>query len=136
MTTVPLMAYAGAAAAFLALDFVWLNLAGRYLYRPYLGDLLADEPNLAVAALFYLVYVAGIVVFAVMPGLAAKSMLMTAALGALLGLVAYGTYDITNLATLRGWPVIVSVVDLAWGICVTATAATAGHLAARAVSGG
>lgn len=126
------IAYLTAVAVFLTLDFVWLTIASRYLYRPLLGHLLAPEPNLVIAGVFYLVYVIGIVVFAVMPAHAGRSALMALGLGALLGLVAYGTYDFTNLATLRGWPAAVSLVDLAWGIVVTAIASAAGYAALRA----
>ena len=128
------IAYASAAPVFLCLDFIWLTMASRYFYRPQLGELLATEPNLKVAAAFYLVYVIGIVVFAVMPGYAARSWLTAFSLGALLGLVAYGTYDFTNLATIRGWPALVSFVDLTWGMVLTATAASAGYAALRMFS--
>ena len=123
------IAYGASAAVFLVLDFIWLTLASRFLYRPQLGNLLSDNPNLVVAAAFYLVYVVGVVVFAVLPAHGDKSWLMALGFGALLGLVAYGTYDITNLATLRDWPVMVSVVDLAWGVFVTSAAALSGYLA-------
>lgn len=124
-----LIAYAASAVAFLAIDFVWLTVASRLVYRPLLGDLLAENPNLLVAGLFYLFYVVGVVVFAVMPAVGAGSWLMAAGLGALLGLIAYGTYDMTNLATIEGWPVAVSVIDLAWGTALTAVAALAGYWA-------
>ena len=123
------IAYGASAAVFLVLDFIWLTLASRFLYRPQLGNLLADNPNLVIAAAFYLVYAAGVVVFAVLPAHADRSWLLALGLGSLLGLVAYGTYDITNLATLRNWPLVVSVVDLAWGIFVTSAAALSGYLA-------
>ena len=129
------IAYLATAAVFLIVDFVWLNIASPAFYRPKLGDLLAPNPNLAVAALFYLFYAVGIVVLAVMPAVAAKSLLMAVGFGALLGLVAYGTYDITNLATIRDWPVIVSVVDMIWGTILTAVSATAGYFAVRAFTG-
>jgi uncharacterized membrane protein len=125
------IAYLGAAAAFFALDFVWLSLATRLLYMPLLGSMLADSPNLAVAALFYLVYLVGLVVFAILPAAQAGSWIMAAGLGALLGLVAYGTYDFTNLATLRDWPLMVSVIDLVWGTSLSAIAATAGYAAVK-----
>lgn len=125
------IAYAGSAAVFLVLDFVWLSLASRYFYRPQLGELLSDNPDLKIAAAFYLIYVIGVVVFAVMPAYAARSLALAIGLGSLLGLVAYGTYDITNLATIRGWPAIVSIVDLAWGVFVTATAAASGYAVLR-----
>lgn len=126
-----LIAYLASVVVFLAIDFVWLTLASRFLYQPQLGHLLADQPNLLVAAGFYLVYVVGIVVFAVLPAANAGSWLMALGLGALLGLVAYGTYDFTNLATLRDWPPLVTIVDLAWGTALTATAAVAGYWALK-----
>jgi len=124
----PVIAYAATAVAFFALDFVWLSLAVPRIYKPLLGTLLRDSPNLPVAAGFYLVYVVGLVVFAVLPAVSAGSWLTAIGLGALLGLVAYGTYDFTNLSTIRDWPVMVSVIDLAWGISVSAVSALAGYL--------
>lgn len=125
------VAYGASAAAFLAIDFIWLSIASRLIYRPLLGDLLAETPKLSIAAAFYLVYAVGIVVFAVMPAVAAKSLATALMLGALLGLVAYGTYDITNLATIRGWPATVSIIDIIWGTMLTAVSAGAGYLAVR-----
>lgn len=125
------VAYLASVVVFLAIDFVWLTVAGRFLYKPMLGSLLAAEPNIVVAGAFYLVYVIGVVVFAVLPAANAGSWLMALGLGALLGLVAYGTYDFTNLATLRDWPLAVSVIDLAWGTALTAVSALAGYFALR-----
>jgi len=127
------VAYAATAVTFLAIDFVWLSLMASRLYRPQLGGMLLDQPNLVVAGLFYLVYAAGIVVLVVLPAFGARSLLMALGLGALLGLVAYGTYDITNLATLKGWSVTVTIVDMAWGMTITAIASMAGYLALRTV---
>lgn len=125
------VAYAATAVTFLAIDFVWLSLMASRLYRPQLGTMLLDQPNLVVAGLFYLVYAVCIVVLVVMPAFGARSLLMAVGLGALLGLVAYGTYDITNLATLKGWSVTVTLVDMAWGMVITAVASVAGYLALR-----
>ncbi|MBN9332487.1 DUF2177 family protein [Devosia sp.] len=125
------IAYLASAAVFFALDFVWLSVATRILYRPMLGDLLADNPNLVVAAAFYLVYLVGLVVFTVLPAAHSGSWLQAIGLGALLGLVAYGTYDFTNLSTIRNWPAMVSMVDLAWGVTVSAIAALAGYGAVK-----
>ncbi|WP_421723122.1 DUF2177 family protein [Bauldia sp.] len=130
------IAYLATAVVFLAIDFVWLNVMSPAFYRPRLGDLLATNPNLTVAALFYLFYAVGVVVLVVMPAAAARSWLMAAGFGALFGFVAYGTYDFTNLATIRNWPVIVTVVDVIWGTALTAVSATAGYFAVRAVSSG
>ncbi|MEO8684362.1 MAG: DUF2177 family protein [Devosia sp.] len=128
------IAYLASAATLLVLDIVWLTLAVPRLYRPQMGSLLADQPNLAVAAIFYLLYVVGIVAFVVLPAVGSGSWLSALGLGALLGLVAYGTYDFTNLATLRGWPVALSFIDLTWGIFLTATSALAGYWATTALS--
>jgi uncharacterized membrane protein len=118
-------------AVFLAIDAVWLfTMSGRF-YKAQLGDLMRDQPNLPIALLFYLFYVVGVLVLAVMPGVNADSVVKAAAYGALLGFVAYGTYDITNLSTIRDWPPIVTVVDLVWGSVLTATVATAGFYVAK-----
>ena len=119
------------AIGFLALDSIWLSFAASRLYRPRLGSLLLEQFKVAPAAAFYLIYLAGILVFAVAPALAAGR--WTAALwrGAVLGLVAYSTYDLTNQATLRGWSTTVTIADLCWGSFVTATAATIGFSVAR-----
>ncbi|SNS37350.1 MULTISPECIES: DUF2177 family protein [unclassified Azospirillum] len=126
-----LAAYGGGLLLFLALDYLWLGHLARDFYARQLGDLLRDPPQLGIAALFYLAYVAGIVFFAVLPALREGGVWQAALYGALLGLLAYGTYDITNLATIRGWPWTVSLVDMAWGTAVSATTAAAGYLAAR-----
>ena len=120
------IAYIATAGVCFALDFVWLSaMTGRF-YRVMLGDVLLERPNFLASALFYFVYVGGVVIFAVVPALNTSSWPTALALGAALGLIAYGTYDMTNLATLRNWPVMVSVVDLLWGTVMTATAATLG----------
>ena len=125
-------AYLAALAAFLALDAVWLTTMGPRLYTPRLGPLLRPEPDLLAAALFYLLYLAGVVAFAVLPAARGASWTAAAARGAAFGLVAYATYDLTNQATLRDWPWTVTAADLAWGMVVTASGAAAGWRAARA----
>ena len=121
-----LIAYAATAVVFLALDAVWLTTMADRLYRPALGNLMLKRFDLLPAAAFYFVYVAGVLVFAVMPGLETGRWTTSLGLGALLGLVAYATYDLTNQATLRGWPWHVTIADLCWGTFVTAAAAAAG----------
>lgn len=118
-------------AAFLAIDAVWLTVMSGRFYKAQLGTLMREQPNLGVAVLFYLAYVVGVVVLAVAPGFEAGSVAKAAAYGALLGFVAYGTYDITNLSTIRDWPVVVTVVDLAWGSTLTAVVSTVGYYVAR-----
>jgi len=122
------------AISFLALDSIWLSLAASRLYRPKLGPLLLDQFNLLPAAAFYLIYLAGILVFAVAPALASGRWTTALARGAMLGLVAYSTYDLTNQTTLRGWSPTVTLADLCWGTLVTATAATIGFIVASAMT--
>lgn len=123
-----LVAYAATAIVFFAVDFVWLSKVSTSFYRSRLGDVLLDQPNLMIAGLFYLFYVGGIVYFAVVPALADGGWSKALIAGLILGFVAYGTYDLTNLSTLRGWSWQVSAVDLAWGTVLTGTAAVAGFL--------
>ena len=126
------IAYAAAAVIFLALDSVWLSTMADRLYRPALGHLLRERFALGPAAAFYLIYLLGIVVFAVAPGLQQRSWPTALGLGALLGLMAYATYDLTNQATLKNWPWHVTLIDLCWGTVVTAlTAGGACWIAAR-----
>ena len=124
------IAYAVTAVVFLAVDYIWLSRAMGF-YRSSLGDLLAEKPNLLAAAAFYLIYFVGIVVFAVMPAARNGGWVSALSLGGLLGLVAYATYDLTNLATFSRWPLVVTVVDMVWGTLVTALASLAGFVAIR-----
>jgi uncharacterized membrane protein len=126
-------AYGFTLAAFLVIDLIWLGVVARGFYVSQLGPLLRDNPLIAPAALFYLAYVAGIVWFAVNPALADGSWRTAVLNGAILGLLAYGTYDMTNLATLKGWPLGVSIVDMLWGGAITAVSASLGYLGVRAL---
>lgn len=124
-------AYAGAAFGMLALDVIWLSLMAERLYRPQLGPLLAEDFRAGPAVAFYALYLFGVVYFAAVPALKQDDWRKAALNGAVLGLVAYGTYDLTNHATLKLWPVMVTLVDLCWGSFLTAVAATTGYLAAK-----
>jgi len=126
-----LVGWIATAVVLLAIDAVWLGLVATSFYRRELGDLMLDQPKLLIAAIFYIGYAAAIVVLASMPAAKEGSLGLAFVLGAVLGLAAYGTYDITNLATLKNWPIGMSLVDLAWGALLTATSATAGCLAIR-----
>jgi len=119
------LAYAAALVVFLALDAVWLSTMAQRLYRPAIGHLMRDGFALAPALAFYLLYLLGLVVFAVLDGLARGRATVAGARGALFGLVAYATYDLTNQATLRDWPWAVTLVDLCWGTAASAVAAAA-----------
>jgi uncharacterized membrane protein len=125
------IAYLATLAVFAIIDTLWLAVVARGFYQAELGSLLAPEVKLWAAILFYLVYSAGIVVFAVMPAIRAESLVTALVMGALFGFFAYATYDLTNLATLRDWPLRMTLVDIAWGTLITATTATAGTYAAR-----
>lgn len=120
-----LIAYGATLLAFLLLDGIWLGVLMAPTYRELLGSLMLEKPLLLPAAVFYGLYVVGCVQFVVLPAL---SWQRAAKMGALLGLVAYGTYDLTNWATLRGWSVQVSLMDWAWGTFATAVACSVGFL--------
>ena len=108
-------AYLLAGIVFLAVDFVWLSTMVPRLYRPALGPLLLDQPNMAAAAVFYLMYPIGLAVFSVVPAIQMQSVAQAAMRGALYGLLAYATYNLTNLATLKHWSLQVSLIDSLWG---------------------
>jgi uncharacterized membrane protein len=116
--------YLACAVVFFVIDFIWLSLAGPTIYKREIGNLLLEQPNLLVAAGFYLFYVVGLVLLVAAPanGDVLKALLM----GAVLGFVAYGTYDLTNLSTMRGFTPTIAAIDMAWGTFLTAISAAAG----------
>jgi uncharacterized membrane protein len=115
--------YAVTLPIFFAIDLVWLGVVAKNFYRQHLGHLLSPQVDWTAAILFYLVFIGGIVFFAVRPALEVNSPLRALTYGALFGFLTYATYDLTNQATLRDWPVIVTVVDLAWGAVLSASVA-------------
>lgn len=125
-----IIAYLAAGLTFGLLDAVWLRWAGPNLYRPLLGELLAPSFRLTPAILFYLLYIAGIVWFAVRPGVQ-FGVPMGVFNGALLGLLCYATYDLTNQATMKTWSSQVTLIDIAWGASATALATAVATLAVR-----
>jgi len=128
------IAYIATLASFLLVDAVWLGLVAKNFYRQQLGDLMLPSPSLGVAAAFYVVFAIAIVILAVLPGLGAGSVWVAIGYGAVLGLAAYGTYDMTNLSTLKGWPASLSIVDMIWGTVLTSIASAFGYAAARAIA--
>lgn len=106
---------------FLLIDAAWLGLVAPKFYKNNIGHLMADKVNFIPAIIFYLLYVSAILIFIVNPTAESGNILKGILMGAFLGLVMYATYDLTNMATLKGWPTIVTVVDLIWGSFVTAT---------------
>jgi uncharacterized membrane protein len=130
-----LAAYLAAAVVMAALDLGWLSYAAKAFFEPAVGSLLAEKTNTPAAVLFYLLYIVGIVLFAVTPALRSGGGWTTAlAMGAAFGFFAYVTYDLTNMATLKVWPAHLAIIDIAWGTFVTAAAASAGYGAASRIS--
>ena len=128
------IAYLATAILFLGTDAVWLGVVARRFYARQIGHLMADTPRLWIAAGFYAVYVIGILVFAVLPALSGGSWQIALFYGALFGFFAYATYDLTNMATLRDWPVAMVVVDVAWGTALTGFSALGGYLITSALT--
>jgi len=128
------VAWIVAAIVFLVLDAIWLTMMNDRLYRPLIGELLAPAPSLPPAVAFYLIYISGLVFFAVAPGLERASLTKTLLNAAAFGFVAYATYDLTNQATLRVWDIRVTLADLAWGAFISTAAAGAAYLAASRVT--
>jgi uncharacterized membrane protein len=119
--------YGLTALVFFAIDLVWLGVVAAGFYREHLGHLLADQVRWGPALLFYLLFILGILVFAILPGLSGSSLARALALGAFFGLVAYATFDLTCAALFKGFPTVVVVVDLVWGTCLSAVVAAAGY---------
>lgn len=112
--------YVVAAAVFCLIDFVWLGTIAKKLYDDRLGDLLADRPNVAAAAVFYAIFVAGLVYFVIHPAVGEGSWVRALVVGAFFGFVTYATWDLTNLSVLRGFPLSIVPIDLAWGTFLAA----------------
>ena len=125
------VAYVATFVIFIGIDGIWLTSMSERLYRRYLGEVLADSINMVPAALFYVVYVAGIIVFATIPAFSSGKWTTAAMYGALFGFFAYATYDLTNHATIRGWPAVITIADLCWGSLLTALSAALGFLLTR-----
>jgi len=115
--------------AFFAIDMLWLGVIARGFYQKHLGFLLRPDPNWIAAIVFYLMFIGGLLVFVLVPALQTGSVRKVLILGALFGLITYATYDLTNLATVKNWPWIISVVDLVWGAVIATTVSYLGYLA-------
>lgn len=123
-----LVAYFFTLIAFLVIDFIWLSTMASRLYRPAIGDLLAENFRLAPAIVFYLIYAAGLTFLAVRPALISGEWTTALLYGAAVGFMAYATYDLTNQATLKSWSTTLTIADLLWGTFVSAAAAIIGYL--------
>ncbi len=119
-------AYLASALVFLVMDMVWLGYAASGLYRVQMGQLLAPSVNLTAAAAFYILFLVGVMIFAIQPALSEGGVPRALILGALFGFFTYMTYDLTGLAVIRDFPAKLALIDIAWGTVLTATAAAAG----------
>jgi uncharacterized membrane protein len=117
--------------AFLAIDMVWLGVVARTVYQKYLGFLVTPTTNWIAAVLFYLLFILGILVFVVVPGLDNNSLKVTLLRAALFGLITYATYDLTNLATVKNWPVLITVMDMAWGTALSVVVSYVGFMVGK-----
>ena len=131
MMTYYLKLYFASLIAFFAIDMVWLGLVARTFYRKHLGFLLAPTTNWIAALIFYLLFILGILVFVVVPGLEDNSLKTTLLRAALFGLITYATYDLTNLATVKNWPLLITVVDLAWGTVLSVAVSYVGFMVGK-----
>ena len=118
---------------FFVIDMIWLGLVAKNFYAQQIGHLMKSEINWPAALLFYLLFIIGLVVFVVMPALKAESWQIAAIYGALFGLISYATYDLTNLATLKDWPILITVIDLIWGSVLAASVSTISYLVANKI---
>ncbi len=116
---------------FFAIDLLWLGVVAKPLYRKHLGEILAPKVNWKAAAAFYLVYIAGILIFAVAPALEKESAGRALLWGLLFGFFTYATYDLTNMATLPRWPLAIALVDIAWGMVLCASVAALSYRVGR-----
>jgi uncharacterized membrane protein len=127
----PIWAYGATAVVMIVLDLIWLGIIAKPLYQQSIGHLMADSLHIAPAALFYLLFPLGLVLFAVMPHVGAGKWSNAFLWGGLFGFFAYATYDLTNLATLKNWPLSIALIDMAWGSAVSGVASTAGYFAVQ-----
>ncbi len=118
---------------FLIIDVIWLSFATKSFYRPLIGNLLTDKPVMWAAALFYIIYVMGMALVVIQPCISSENIFKTLYIGFIFGLVAYGTYNLTNMAVLKGWSPIVTFVDMFWGGSLTAVSATTGLYLAKKI---
>ncbi|MBI5019186.1 DUF2177 family protein [Candidatus Gottesmanbacteria bacterium] len=118
---------------FFAIDLLWLGVVAKQFYGKYLGFLMSPSPNWAAAVLFYLLFIAGLVFFVIQPAVERGQWGYALGAGIFFGLITYATYDLTNLATIKQWPFIVTVVDLMWGMVLSGSVSVIAFFAARRI---
>lgn len=122
-----ILSYIGTTIVFFAIDMLWLGVVAKNLYNKYLGSFLSDTVNWTAAIVFYLLFIVGILIFAAYPAVEKQSLQHAILYGGLFGFFTYATYDLTNLATLKGWPIQIVVIDILWGVVLTAIVSTAAY---------
>ena len=122
-----LISYVLTTVVFLIIDLVWLGIVAKNLYQKYLRNLLSEKVNWTAAIIFYLIYIVGIFIFAIYPSVDKNSASDALIFGALFGFFTYATYDLTNLATLKGWPLTIVFIDIAWGSVLCALVSISGY---------
>ena len=122
-----ILSYFLTTVVFFAIDMVWLGFIAKNIYRKYLGALLSDTVNWSAAIIFYLIFIVGIFIFVISPAVEKQSVVRAVLLGAIFGFIAYATYDLTNYATLKGFPLNIVFIDLTWGAVLTALVSLAGY---------
>ncbi len=126
------IAYLVGGAVFVAVDLLWLSLVMSKLFKAQVPQLILQQPKLAPAVVFYALYPIGIAVFGILPAIGAQDWARATMMSALFGLLAYVTYELTNLATLKGWPTQIALIDIAWGAALSGVAGAVGYFAVRA----
>lgn len=129
-----LLTYAVSVPVFFVVDMIWLGVIAGGFYRKALGPLLSPNVNWIAAIIFYLLFLVGVLIFALLPGMAKRSLVYTIEMAALFGFISYATYDLTNLSTLRDWPLMLSIVDMIWGSFLSASTATMTYLIMSRIS--
>jgi uncharacterized membrane protein len=122
-----ILAYLLTAVVFFAIDLTWLGLIAKNLYRKYLGGFLSDTVNWTAAFVFYALFIIGIFIFSILPAVEKNSFSHAVIMGGLFGFFTYATYDLTNLATLKNWPLTIVYIDIIWGSIFTGLVAAAGY---------
>jgi len=118
-------------AVFLSIDMIWLLVISKNLYAKYLGYLMTDQVRGGAATIFYLIFVVGLLFFVITPALSKDSWTYALFAGMFFGLITYATYDLTNLAVVKDWPVAITIIDLIWGTFLSSTTATVSFLLIR-----
>jgi uncharacterized membrane protein len=126
--------YFATLTVFFAVDMLWLGLIARAFYKKHLGFLMAAEVNWYAALIFYFIFIVGVLVFVVIPGLKENDLTMLIVKAAFFGFITYATYDLTNLATVKDWPLIITLVDLVWGMVLTTIVSVAGYFIGKWIS--